>query len=135
MADFRNYLEREGVDTGGYDELPLFVRPDKKLLAAGLVVPRIENGNDFAYTESLLLEPDPIIKKVRVDMSIKVQALESSEGGVATSEAHSGNQHVLPNESLARGGLGAGLSGSARIQGTKGIHQPGCITRCATSDS
>ena len=101
MADFRKYLEREGVDTEGYEELPLFVRPDKKLLAAGLVVPRIENGSDFAHTESLLLAPDTSINKVRVDMSIKVQALESSEGGVATSEAHSGQQQVLPDESLA----------------------------------
>lgn len=101
MADFRKYLEREGVDTEGYDELPLFVRPDKKLLAAGLVVPRIENGSHFAHTESLLLKPDTSISKVRVDMSIKVQALESSEGGIATSEAHSGNQQVLPDECLA----------------------------------
>ena len=101
MADFRNYLEREGVDTEGYDELPLFVRPDKKLLSAGLVVPRIENGRHFAHTESLLLKPDRSINKVRVDMSITVQALESSEDGVATSEAHSGNQQVLSDECLA----------------------------------
>ena len=100
MAEFRKYLEREGVDVEGYDELPLFVRPDEKLLKAGLVVPRIEKGTHFAHTESLLLEPDPKINKVRVDMSLRVQALESSEGGVVTSDAQSGDERVLPQESL-----------------------------------
>ena len=100
MAEFRKYLEREGVDTEGYDELPLFVRPDKKLLNAGLVVPRIEEGSEFAKTQSHLLEPDSELKKVRVDLSLKVQSLESSEDGVLTSDAHFGDERVLPHESL-----------------------------------
>ena len=101
MAEFRKYLEREGVDTEGYDELPLFVRPDKKLLNAGLVVPRIEEGSEFVETQSLLLEPDSEPKKIRVDLSLKVQVLESRKDGLVTSDAHSGNERVLPQESLS----------------------------------
>ncbi len=63
MARFRDYLEREGVDTDGYDELPLLVRHDKKLLNAGLVVPRIKEGSEFVKTQSLLLKPDSELKK------------------------------------------------------------------------
>ncbi len=100
MAEFRKYLEREGVDTEGYDELPLFVRPDKKLLEAGLVVPRIQDGGEFVKTQSRLLEPDSDLRKVRVDLSLRVQALESSEGGVLTSDAHFGHERALPQESL-----------------------------------
>ncbi len=101
MARFRDYLEREGVDMDGYDELPLLVRHDKKLLNAGLVVPRIKEGSEFVKTQSLLLKPDSELKKIRVDLSLKVQALESSKDGLVTSDAHSGDERVLPQESLA----------------------------------
>ena len=100
MAEFRKYLEREGVDAEGYDELPLFVRPDRKLLEAGLVVPRIQEGGEFARTQSRLLAPDSELRKVRVDLSLKVQSLESSDDGVLTSDAHSGSERVIPRESL-----------------------------------
>lgn len=100
MADFRKYLEREGVDTEGYDELPLFVRPDKKLLAAGLVVPRIQDDGEFVKTQCHLLKPDSEVRKVRVDLSLKVQSLESSEDGVLSSDAHIGHERTLPQDSL-----------------------------------
>ncbi len=101
MARFRAYLEWEGVDTEGYEELPpLFIRPDNGLLKAGLVVPRVKKGYDFAYEENLLLKPDPAVE-VRIDMSLKVQALESSDDGVATTAGQWGTEQVLPNESLA----------------------------------
>ncbi|MDE3258789.1 MAG: DEAD/DEAH box helicase family protein [Gemmatimonadota bacterium] len=100
MSDFKEYLEREGLDADGYDELPLFVRPDMKLLEAGLVVPRIEKGTEFAHTESLLLEPDRKMKSVRVDLSLKVQAMESSEAGVVTTDAHSGTEERLSKRML-----------------------------------
>lgn len=100
MSDFREYLEREGLDADGYDELPLFVRPDLKLLEAGLLVPRIGTGAEFAHTESLLLEPDRKMKSVRVDLSLKVQAMESSEAGVVTTDAHSGTEERLSKRML-----------------------------------
>ena len=100
MAEFRKYLEREGVDTEGYDELPLSVRPVRKLPDAGLVVPRIQEGGEFARGQSRLLAPDSEVRKVRVDLSLKVQSLESSEDGVLTSDAHLGQEQALPEESL-----------------------------------
>lgn len=100
MADFKNYLNREGVDAEGYSELPLFARPDKKLLEAGLVIPRIQDGGEFAKNQSRLLEPDSELKKVRVDLSLRVQSLESSEDGVLESDAHFGHERALPQESL-----------------------------------
>ena len=100
MAHFRSYLEREGVKTEGYIELPLPIRPDMGLLKAGLVVPRLKKGCDFASEQHLLLQPIPEIK-VNIDMSLKVQTLASSDHGVETTTSQSGTYQTFPDESLA----------------------------------
>ena len=71
MERFRNYLEREGVETEAYRELPLFIRPNESLLQKG------------------------------VDMSLKVQALESDPTGLAGVGAHSGAEQSIPPKSLS----------------------------------
>ncbi len=82
MAQFRDYLEREGVDTEPVIELPLFVWANEQLLQKGLVVPRPEEGRDFTAETALLLDADKDIQ-LRVDLSVKVQTLESSVSGLA----------------------------------------------------
>ena len=99
MAQFREYLEKEGVETGGAVELPLFIRPNKKFLGKGLVVPRVPEDRNFAAEATILLEPDPAVR-VRVDMSLKVQALESGSEGVTAVEARAGRERPIPVESL-----------------------------------
>ena len=99
MDQFRNYLEREGVDTEAYRELPLFIRPNKNLLQKGLVIPRVPDERDFATEEDIRLEPDHDVT-VRVDMSLKVQALESEPTGLAGVGAHSGAEQSIPSQSL-----------------------------------
>ena len=44
MSQFREYLEKEGVETEEMVELPLFVRINKNFLRKGLVVPRVRMG-------------------------------------------------------------------------------------------
>jgi len=99
MSQFQEYLEKEGVETEGYIELPLFIWANKKFLRKGLVVPRVKEDRNFTLEEDILLEPDPRVS-VKVDMSLKVQALESSPGGVIGVDFHAGREQPIPNESL-----------------------------------
>ncbi len=100
MAQFRDYLEREGVETEETIELPLFVWANEQFLKRGLVVPRTEKGRDFTKETDLLLEADPGVR-VAVDMSVKVQAMESNKNGFQTAEVSTGAWRTIPPESLA----------------------------------
>jgi hypothetical protein len=80
MSQFREYLQKEGVETEGDVELPLPIRTNDDFLGRGLVVPRIPDDRSFADEADVLLDVDPGIR-VRVDMSLKVQTFESSADG------------------------------------------------------
>lgn len=99
MAQFRYYLECEGVETEPIVQLPLPVWPNEPLLQRGLVVPRPEEGRDFAAETALRLIPDPAIT-LQVDLSTKVQALESSTMGLQAAQVHSHSKQKLTDESL-----------------------------------
>lgn len=99
MAQFRDYLEREGVETEPIIELPLFVWANQQALQRGLVAPRPEAGRDFAAEVTLLLLPDADIR-FQVDLSVKVQALESSAIGLQDARVQSGHGGRIPDETL-----------------------------------
>jgi hypothetical protein len=99
MAQFRDYLEREGVETEEAIELPLFVWTNKQLLQRGLVVPRPQEERNFAEEKNLALELDPEIH-VQVDMSLRVQTLESSTLGLRNVDVRDGLVRTIPSESL-----------------------------------
>jgi len=99
MAQFRNYLEREGVETEEAIELPLSVQVNQEFLQRDLVVPRSQEGRDFAEEKNLVLEPDLEIQ-VQVDMSLRVQAMESSTPGLHTANVRDGSVRTIPPESL-----------------------------------
>jgi hypothetical protein len=99
MSQFREYLEKEGVETEGYVELPLFIRRNKSFLEKRLVVPRVPEDRNFEAEADILLEPDPAVC-VRVDMSLKVQALESSPAGVTSVDLRAGRERPIPAERL-----------------------------------
>ncbi len=100
MAQFRDYLEREGVETEPVVELPLFVWANEKLLKAGLMVPRPEEGRDFAAENILVLGADVNIIP-RVNLSARVQAMESSVQGLHTADVHAGSISTIPSENLS----------------------------------
>jgi hypothetical protein len=101
MAQFREYLEREGVETEEYVELRLSIQINSKLLNHNLVVPRPPEGRDFAAEATLLLEPDTDLS-VQVDVSVHVQALESGRAGLQSATAQSAQAaRPIPPESLA----------------------------------
>jgi hypothetical protein len=99
MGQFRQYLEREGVETEEAVELPLFVWANKEFLRKGLMVPRVPEDRHFASEATIMLEPDSAVQ-VAVDMSLKVEAVESGAGGLTTLEGRAGRELPIPEESL-----------------------------------
>ncbi len=100
MSQFREYLEKEGVETVGDVELPLAIRPNKDFLGMGLVVPRVPEDRSFEKEADIMLEPDKDVR-VRVDMSLKVQALESGRGGMMATAVRAGREcHLDENLGL-----------------------------------
>jgi len=100
MSQFREYLEKEGVETQGDVELPLPIRANGDFLDQGLVVPRVPDERSFVDETDILLDVDPGIR-VRVDMSLKVQTLESGADGLTATAVKAGRERPIPDESLA----------------------------------
>lgn len=99
MSQFRDYLEKEGVETEGDVELSLPIRMNGDLLDQGLVVPRIPDGRSFADEADVLLDVDPAIR-VRVDMSLKVQTFESGADGFTAAAVKTGRERTISDASL-----------------------------------
>ena len=97
MAQFRDYLEREGVPTESLIDLPLFIRPDRRLLDEKLVIPRPREDLDFNAVSKVSLEPDPNVR-VSIDVSAQVQTMIS--GSDSEGSASSGREIPIPCESL-----------------------------------
>lgn len=99
MSRFRDYLEKEGVETEGDISLPLAIESNGAFLSNGLLVPRVPAGRSFVEEADTLLEADPDIR-VRVDMSLKLQTLESAAEGFSAGVARVGGDQVISTDSL-----------------------------------
>ncbi len=99
MAEFRSYLEREGVDPDGHIELPLSIKPNKQFLKQGLIAPRLPSESDFVKQCDFLLDPEEAAKAT-VDMSIKMDSMRSGTGGVQTHAIVAGEERVISSNAL-----------------------------------
>ena len=99
MGSFRNYLEREGVETEPVVELPLFIQANKEFLRKGLIVPRLPGDKGFSTDATIVLEPDVKVQ-ARVDMALKVEMMQSRAEGVAVTAGQAGREQHIPDESL-----------------------------------
>ena len=100
MAQFRDYLEGEGINTEDPVELPLFIKPNQEFLKKGLMIPRLDQGKRFSGQETVQLEYDNRVEPVKVVMSASVQRIESGQAGVTTTAASAGALREIPPESL-----------------------------------
>ena len=100
MAQFQNYLAREGIETEGMLDLPLLIRPNPAFLDKELVIPRLDDRRNFAADTEILLEPVSEVRSVFVDMSAQVQRLDSINTGMIDASASSGSERLIPSESL-----------------------------------
>ncbi len=98
MAEFRKYLEREGVTTEDALELHLPIRANDNWLKKDLVVPRLDDGRDFKAEQVSVLEVD---EKTRVSLDVAGHAQAITSGNVIDiAEATSGRGGPVPKEAL-----------------------------------
>ncbi len=99
MGQFREYLEKEGVETEEAVELPLFVRTNKEFLRKGLFMPRVPESRIFETGTAVMLSPDPAVQ-VRVDISMKVETIQSGPPGFLSTAGRAGREVAIPDETL-----------------------------------
>lgn len=100
MANFRDYLEREGVEVDEPIEIKVPIKVNQTFMKRKLAIPQITKDLNFTDEIDLLLdegESKNCDSKVHVDLSSRIQILES--GGEIT-EARSKNSVTLPAKSL-----------------------------------
>lgn len=97
MAQFRDYLEREGVEPFGDVELPLPIERNDDFLKKGLIAPRLPKESQFASSERMLLECDQAAR-VALDVSVRVERIGSAAGAFQASSYVGGSKRWLPTE-------------------------------------
>ena len=99
MAQFRNYLASEGIDTEETVRLSVPIRPNQDFLNRGLLIPRLPLGQEFAGSTVVILEPQDRMPPVKVDLSLTVQQVASVGNGAVAGYA-SGTDQVIPSEGM-----------------------------------
>ena len=97
MTQFREYLEREGIEPYGEVELKLPIKRNNEFLKKGLITPRLPKESRFADNERLMLESDPAAK-ITLDYSTKVERIGTDRGAFQTARFVGGSEHWLPKE-------------------------------------
>jgi len=77
MAQFRDYLRREGVPSGGIQEIEVPIQPVQAFLAEGLLAPRIKHDAKFAESQFITLQPD--MPAPLIDLRPQLVALAGQE--------------------------------------------------------
>jgi hypothetical protein len=99
MAQFRDYLEREGIDPTGDVEFRLPIKKNNAFLKKGLIVPRLPKESMFVEQCDIMLEPEPAAK-VLLDFSTKVERIGSSTGKFQTVKYVGGSEQWIPTDLL-----------------------------------
>ena len=99
MSEFREYLEREGLDVEDTVEMSVPISINAEFLQRGLVVPRSIENRRHASDSALLLDIDTNIN-LTVDLSVKVHAIASGEGRFETEDAFGGKSGRIAIENL-----------------------------------
>lgn len=95
MAQFREYLEREGIEPTGEVEIKLPILRNDEFLKRGLIAPRLPKESRFALNERILLAPD-VAARVVLDFSVKMERISGSGGRVKEDTFSGGEEGWLP---------------------------------------
>jgi hypothetical protein len=102
MTEFRNYLEREGVEPLGDAELKLPIKRNDEFLKKKLLVPRLPNESRFADKEHIILEAEHKPEyKVMLDYSTRLERMGSAGGGFQKGKFIRGTEHWVKPEDLS----------------------------------
>ena len=97
MTQFRDYLEREGVDTGGVIELTLELWSETKYQSESLYVPRWPQESTFLDGETIALQVDEKAA-VHHDISTRIETIVGSRGDIHDGGATVGISAPIPDD-------------------------------------
>lgn len=100
MAQFRDYLEDEGVPAGDLAEMELPIRPNMDFLDKGLLIPRPPDGKGFETDDLATLRLDEKMRPITVFAVSEAQELASAETGIGEISATSGATAKIGAEAL-----------------------------------
>ena len=100
MAEFRKYLEREGVDPEGYEEIPFPIHREKAFLDEELLYPKVPEGREFAGNFRFVLDENEGVR-VSLDLSVKVESTRMANGGVSSVTAKAGEERRIGEHYLS----------------------------------
>jgi len=89
MAQFRDYLEREGIEPAGEVKIELPIRQNPAFLKKGLLVPRLPPETNFPTEQRFVLEIDEHAA-VTLDLTVLVESIGSKEGRYTNATFRSG---------------------------------------------
>ena len=96
MAQFRDYLEREGVEPSGEVEITLPIKTSGAFLKRKLIVPHLPVESRFAVSDRILLEAESKTEyKVVLDRSTKVDRIGSAAGAFQSASFAGGSEQWL----------------------------------------
>lgn len=98
MSQFRDYLDREGVPSGGFEEITVPILANRQFLKNDLVVPRLKPNADF--TTQYLALPTNLSPAPRLDLRPQVVTIASVQNTTATS-AVAESPHAFQPQVLA----------------------------------
>lgn len=99
MTQFRNYIEREGIDPTGDIEFKLPIKRNAAFLKEKLIVPRLPKESMFVSQCDIILAPEPAAKVV-LDYSTKVEKIGSGAGKFQAMKYTGGEEHWVPLQLL-----------------------------------
>ena len=100
MAEVRRYLEREGVDPDGYEEIPFPIHREEDLIGEGLYAPAVPDGRNFASETRIVLDENEDIR-VNLDLSIRTESMRMGSEGLATMAAKAGEGRSIGESFLS----------------------------------
>jgi len=101
MAQFRDYLEREGVEPSGEIELKLPIKRNDGFVSKKLIIPRLSPESRFSAGERIMLKAERSTEyKVILDLSTRVHRIGSAGGAFQRASFASGTERWLALEDM-----------------------------------
>jgi len=94
MNKFREYLEREGLESRDPVTLRVPVRANEDFLGRGLVVPALPDGSDFEEGTNFALDVSNM-GRVRIDRATRASSWESGTTGPETTDGSAGHERAV----------------------------------------
>ncbi len=101
MAQFRDYLEREGVPTQEPVQIELPIKPNVDHLANRLYIPQVQSYEEAATGQCVMLAVDPAAIITHVTQTVEILG-STSQNSIQRDRAEAALKTHIPSESLER---------------------------------